>query len=420
MVRIFLLITVLFNCAVLTAKDINESVQEVFDLLSTDYGKATEKAKEVLQESTEKADPYGIVKCNFTLGFIEQSNGNYGKSILYYLEAVRHAEPDSYNNVSYDIINLNKNIGNLLQEYNLHELSLQYYKKGADEASRSGNIKEFVNVSYNSAKSLSRAGRKEDAIKVLEQCLERKDLISKRVIAQILNRIGAIHESAENFELAISNYQKLLDFVEFDEEINTQYSVIAFHNLGSAHFKKAEYDKAIENFLKALPIRREIDNKTKLFLTLRDLGESYAEAGRFKSSLDYLNEAKLTFEEFKLPLTESNITIYKLLGNTYRGLKDTSLSLAFHEKYYSTLETYLEKQKKVEEIDKQYNLELITERYYTLVAQQERNDQIKFFSIMGISAFLAIVAMIVGYNAYSKYRVRRDLERSISMIKEGY
>lgn len=77
------------------------------------------------------------------------------------------------------------------------------------------------------------------------------------------------------------------------------YEVEALHNLGVTHESQGNYKEALELELKALELRKQIGDRSKIANTLNNLGIIHDEMGDFKKALEYYFEARKIYEELK-------------------------------------------------------------------------------------------------------------------------
>ena len=109
----------------------------------------------------------------------------------------------------------------------------------------------------------------------------------------------------------------------------------------------------------------------------------------------------------------TSYALYKFLGIIRKHNGDIAGYTSYQDKYANRLEHFLEEQRKIEAANKKYSLDLITQRYFALVAQEERNKQIQYYSAVGGSFLITLIVFIIAFYQYRKSRLRKDLETSL-------
>ncbi len=98
-----------------------------------------------------------------------------------------------------------------------------------------------------------------------------------------------------------------------------------FHNLGSIAYRKQDFDKAIELYIKAAQLTESSKNKGLLLHTYTNIGVINAQLKQFKNAQNYLEKAVVLADE-RNPL---KLQVLVNLGNVYRAQK-------YHKKFEST------------------------------------------------------------------------------------
>lgn len=366
----------------------------------------------LLEKSKAESNIYGSVKANFILGFLEKKKGDYGKSIIYYLEGIRYAKKANYPEVGRDLIYLFQNSGNIFKKFGNYELARRYYEQAMEVASAKGDFNKYTYLVLLSAKVLKEEGKYAEATELLLTTFSDFNHIDKETIADIYNQLGFIHTEQKNEQLAIENFQKLIHFVEKEEQLKSKYTGRAYHNIGNFYFMSEQYEKAIRYYEKAILSKESSDASGKsLFITYKDLSDSYLQLKLYDSANFYANKAEVYYSEAKSVPRYYELYKFKSIINKVTG--NVSEYSKYQDLYASSLESYLAEQHEIEAADKKYNLDLITQRYFALVAEQERNQQIQYYSTVGGSILVSMILLIIAFFQYRKYRLRKDLEASL-------
>ena len=120
---------------IIGADSISQRVDQITSLISSNPDSAYHLATDLKEESEKKGHDYGIIQSNFILAYINQkTRGDFGKAIIYYLEAIRFAKNSHYDDRIKNLISLHKNCGVIYRKFKAFDLALKYYSKGLDYA----------------------------------------------------------------------------------------------------------------------------------------------------------------------------------------------------------------------------------------------------------------------------------------------
>ena len=101
----------------------------------------------------------------------------------------------------------------------------------------------------------------------------------------------------------------------------------ALNNIGAIYSEASDQQKALEYFLRALPLYKPLGNQFSEAITLNNIGNAYNKLGEPQKALDYLQQAVPMFQAIgakgPLSFTLSNI------GIAYRGLGDYEKALSY-------------------------------------------------------------------------------------------
>ena len=395
----------------LASNDIVNRLDQAIDLLGADNALSEKIAKSILDESRIEENEYGIVKSNFILGYISKSEGNFGKAVIYYLEGIRFATDADYEDSRKDLLSLLKNTAIIFQQFKNYELSEKYFSKALDVAETLGQPNLYAKLVFVVSKLYLEKGEHDKAVEMLKATFDYFPQIENRTISNIYNQLGLIYVDNGNYTEAVDYYEKLIHFTKNKADL-VSYLHYAYHNLGDVHFRNEEYNKAVEYFSKALHGLKTANTTPKsLFITLKDLGESYLKLGDLGKAEEYLIEAELHFDKSKE--APKFYELHKLLASVSMEKGDFEKYTNYQVTYVSNLEAFLQEQQQIEATDKKYNLDLITQRYFAMVAEQERNEQLQYYASVGAGFFISLILLILGVVQYRKYQLRKSLEREL-------
>lgn len=175
----------------------------------------------------------------------------------------------------------------------------------------------------------------DSAVVYLKKSVETFDLLQGRnsLNLKTLNNLGMAYDVSFQPDSARKVFQKGLDF---SQEINDEkYTAIFKQNIALTHFRKGEYNEAIQLSLSALPTTVDSSDSLRIYNTLI---KSYAKINKQDSSSFYIH-----FLEQRV----SEITDIYTLRSMYRTLSDSYESQGNLEKstYYNKLKVEMHEKK---------------------------------------------------------------------------
>lgn len=352
----------------------------------------------------------GIVQSNFICAYIyDKVKGDYGKAIIFYLEAIRNAEESTYERVNVDLISLHKNCGVIFRKFNSYPLAEEYYKKALSIAHSIQDRKEIASINFNVAGLLMDQKRYNDAISILDDLITNTDFDSKDYW-KYNNRLGiALYESSY-YDQAVKAHDNSLKYAELSLELRA-YTI---HNIGRCFAAQNNDEMALASFNKALELKNQLTDKTVLFSTYSELGQLAFKNDEIKKSLFYFNEAEKHIDE----ITDlDHFELYKLKADALFRLNSFNEAKRYEDLYSKNLNNYLHLQTEIQETDKRYNMDLITKRYFDEVEKQERIASILLYSKLISGTLLMLLLLSVGYNWYQKTKLRRSIVRELIDLK---
>lgn len=394
----------------LLANSIEERVNNISSIIFENPDSAAYLAQELMDDALNSGEEYGIVQSNFILAYIhDKIKLDYGKAIIYYLEAIRYAEKSSYSRADKDLAALFKNCGVIFRKFKSYSLAEEYYEKASKYASTLEDNKEFLSIRFNTSGLMMDQKRYNDAVVILNNLIANADLNSKNYW-KYNNRLGLAHYESGQYELAIEAHSKSLYYANISEELKAY----TLHNVGRCLSKLSDYDQAISYFNQALEIKKGLEDKSLLFSTYSELGELKLKSGGYKESLDYFNLAEVYVDQVD---NVKNFELFKLKANALFKINEYHQAKKYEDLYSDRMNKYLDLQEKIQESDRRYNMDLITKRYFDEVAKQERIASILFYSKLISGSLLALLLFSIGYNWYQKVRLRRSIVKELVNLK---
>ncbi len=393
--------------------------------LNSDPDSSFYYAEQLLSYSTKEKSVYGQVNANFILGWlVDKKRNNPGRAMIYYFEGIRASKNSEDPEILKLRVYLMGNMGTIFTEFNDPERAIKYYQDAFDLAFRIGfTIEQIKNLTW-IGKVYHNMKEYDNAIEFYNQANEiNLSYGNKKWELSIRNSKGWTLLEAGRYEEALHAYETNLKQVERYGDDFYIYKFYAINNIGEVYHFKGEYDMAIQKYKEVIQLKEEKKgfkekNQESYFNSIYELAGVY----RDKGDTDMAIEAYQRAEEFSETLYNQTQTKFFEplinLANLYEEKEEYVLANFYRKKYSEKLDAHLARMREIEQVDKKYNLELILARYNTLVAQQERNEKIEYYGAVTAIGFIILIVLILLYNAYQRYRLRRELERSINAIEE--
>ena len=388
-------------------------VDSALSLLTPDPENAELLCFKIMEEASNQNDLFGLVRSNYYLGYLNKKNGDFGKAIVYYLEGIRYGTDATYPGIGKDMIGLLKNTGNVFLKFKDYGLAEKYYNDALELARAEEDLNEYARIIYAQSRLFKSQGNYDEAITLLESLFDSFHVLPNGTIALIYNQLGLLHTKKLDSKKAEVSFHKLLSFIDGKSKLIQKYEAKTHHNIGNLHLQVNEYDEAIVSYQKALNLLREKKSvkDEELFLTIKDLGEAHLYAGDLAKAQQNFLEAEKYFASSKnIP---NYYDLHKFLGLICKEQGNIEDYATYQNTYAQNLEAYVAERHEIEASDKKYNLDLITQRYYAMVAEQERNKQIVFYSQIGGASLISLLMAVVGIFFYRRWKLKKDLEQAI-------
>ncbi len=213
--------------------------------LPSDPVKAIGYTREALNLATEIGDRRGMAAAYNNLGVAYRNQGALDKALQYYIKALR----------------LFEELGN---------------KEGI--AGTKSNIATIYSIKKDYGQAL-KYFNEAHAIFV--------ELNDKAKIIASMNNLGNLNSDMQLFERAMKYYSEAWQLsVQSGKPFADPVT-----NMGNVYFRQGNYQRAIENYLKALDIERQNNNRLGMLAVISNIGIAYTKAGQPRAAQPYLDEA---------------------------------------------------------------------------------------------------------------------------------
>ncbi len=296
-----------------------------------DPNESVEYAEQAMLIAQQNNYQYGLLKAYNNIGVINDSRGNYGKALEYYIKSLEISrdlgDTKSTSKALNNIGVLYESLGEYKQALDYHQQSLEIKGKLQDE--------QGIGSAYNNMGIIYKElGETEKALEYHRKALSiREKLGYQRGIANSLSNIGKVYLLQDKLALARECFERSLEIAGQLEDKNGQ--AYALLNLAAVYYREGDVRKAIYYARKSFNIYHKLDAKEEVKEACKLLYESYLALqdyrNAFKYQASYLKfHDSLTSEETKnrIAYLQSSFEIQKRDGEIMMLNKDKKISEA--------------------------------------------------------------------------------------------
>ncbi len=221
--------------------------------LPSDPVKAIGYTREALNLATEINDKRGMAAAYNNLGVAYRNQGALDKALQYYVTALRLYEELGNKE---GIAGTKSNIATIYSLKKDYGLALKYF---------------------------------EESHAIFTELNDKPKIIAS------MNNLG-------NLNSEIHLYEKAMRYFSEAWQLSTQIGkpfADPLINIGNVHFRQGNYQRAIENYLRALELERQNNNRLSMLNIFTNIGIAYTKAGQPKAAQPYLDEAEKLARELQ-------------------------------------------------------------------------------------------------------------------------
>ncbi|MEM9895922.1 MAG: tetratricopeptide repeat protein [Bacteroidota bacterium] len=269
---------------------------------------------------------------NIYLSLYEELKYDDPKEAARYLEkALRHSEETEYLLGS---IKAHLALGDFLETNSNYDSSLLVLGTAEKLAQESKNDELLVATFVGKAKTLRSMSKWEEAIEEVMKCVQRaeEDPVDSSILVVSYNHLGNIYSDQNQFETALSFYQKSISFMQNQP----RRKAISIMNIGLIHYRLEDYEKATEYFDSSLELARAIEAKLVIAHCYQKIGLVKRVQKEYEKAKEYYLQAIEMFEKVNdrsmLAYVHSNLAgIYSDEGDFQPAIKELLLSKSLQE-----------------------------------------------------------------------------------------
>lgn len=383
-------------------------------LQNQEYQATITQAEELLKISKEQHDTWYIVQSYFILGYTHKKIENFGKAALCYLEGARFAEKSSEQRIKESLISIYNNLGMIMGNYKHFDLAHRFNQKGLEVARELSNEKHIIHLLQNDSYAYVEEGKYDSALRILQTIFNNHVPEFEREIS-LKNDLGLIYWNLGNADMAIAQYQYILN--RRDAVKDTGLVAKVLHNLGLALMDQQEYTKAIGYLEEAAEINVEKEFTNNLLGNYKNIGRSWHQSGNMDNAIKYYFKAESLFNEAYTD--PEDYDLFGLIANIYLSTNHPELAFQYEKLHIQHLQAFIAQQKEIEELDKKYNMELLTRRYFDLLEAEERHQQHVLSTWMGLGSATVVSLFMLFYVLYRQHRKKVEVIRALKLIDDA-
>ena len=394
------------------SQTIENRYNEVMDIfLKDNLTEAKRLSLELLDEAKDNNDRYHLTKIYYLLGYICEYTDDFGNSIIYYLEGARYGLMSGDERLKADVISIHKNVATLLADYKHFDLAHRFLNEGLNLAREVNNEKQIISFLSNRVFLYLDQEMFEEAIHEIAAIRENHIITPERNVI-LLNKLGWAQQSLGLYEEASRSYKEV---IQDTTSIGLKVYAISLQNLALIESNEGNYKEALKHLQESINYCKEFNYPRWLLRSYSDIGSIYFNHGNIDQSIKYFNLGIALVENGDQDA--ESYEIFNLASQAYQSIGNLDLALINKELYSTRLEQYIEQQKEIAELGQLYNIQLLTDRYYDLLAadmEQKRTEKLAKFGIGGTASFFLIILSVV---VYRQKRMKITLARELHELE---
>jgi tetratricopeptide (TPR) repeat protein len=202
-------------------------------------------------------------------------------------------------------------------------------------AAQSDTLSVFLEKGLSVAQEHYQQDELEKAIRVAEQYLEtaiREEASPSSALGNLYHKLGVYHYVADDYNAAQQAYEQAIRVRKEAPGPESADLSRSYHNLGVALKEKGNFRSAVDQLLKAVLIRRQLEDKSHLATSYQELGIVYAREGDYDFALEYHRAALQIFEESEEGPTYDIARTHQAMGIIFQKKKNLTAALPLLEK----------------------------------------------------------------------------------------
>jgi len=320
-------------------------------------------AKDAISLASDLSNTELLVEAHIKNGFIFYEIDEFDDAIESFETAYAISEESNYAKGRANALNriggVNRWIGN-------YDIALDYFNRSLEIGKKAKDPQIEAEALYLIADIKRRNAQYAEAIEYLDRARPVAEVSNNQeLLADIIGDYGFIMYLQGNFQESIKKYEQAA--ILYSETGQKFDAARMYVRIGTASTERGEYDIALNNFQKALPIFEEIKSYEGISAVTNNMGVIYFTQELYDQALEvhfsHLEKSRAVGDKPQIANALNNI------GNCYNKIAEDSLQSLFGENYQDSV--------KIEPTDKYLKLFDEALRYYeeAIEVQEEIGDR---------------------------------------------
>lgn len=161
------------------------------------------------------------------------------------------------------------------------------------------------------------------------------------IIGEVCKALGDLYKSRSDYAAGIKVLDRALKiYTQNGDQLGLSHTL---NNLGNLYWISGRLDKALDHYLQALAIQREIKSREGIASSLSNIGTVYCIKGDYQKGIEYFRESLEIKEQIgdkgEIAVTWNNLGLANLLiGNVSQAIEAYTHALALNREIGDTLE----------------------------------------------------------------------------------
>ncbi len=318
------------------------------------------------------------------------------------------------------VLKSGNNLAKAQNENGLHQNSLKTILKIRDyTTNQNDSLIQMAEIDYTEGFSLLEMRQYEKSKKAFESALNTFILLNDSSgMSSAYISLGNIESNDQNYDKAITYYQKALQYTPVNDEVNKAYIST---NMGIIYAEQNDYLKAKNNFEQTIEIYVSLNLFNELSIAYYDLGFLEYSFKHYQLAIsNYLNSLKIAKDNDN---SVNMMWAYEGLADVYKDMNDYKSSLLYFEKYSEIKDSLneIQKENEIKDIEKllaKENQDLLIQNQVKEIEEakvkeellNERIDKSKLKSkVLGIGFIILCILGGIGLFIYKKVKKQNVL-----------
>ena len=377
-----------------------------------DWDKTIYMADSAIELSLNSQYNWGSANSYFIKAYALNKSGKPSKAVINYFEALRLLESDQEHVSTY--VSLHLNLGEIFHRFSSYKQAITIYDKGISIAEKNDLDQKVTRLNFNKAQSLQSDGQIVEAVKTYYDIMATTGTTKDyRHYFKSVTNIGLINLEIDRYDSAIACFTDALNITDH-LSMADKHKGQTYHNLAVAHWKAGNKQKAERYFGISQSITALNGSENDQFLLFKDLSEYYYDLGNFDQSMSYSKQALALIGN--IPTSLENLSVYRNLSNSALRLNNSESGIYFASLYDEQLDNYLSQKEASLKEQNRYQIDLLTQQYFTNLEKREQQKQIQHLVI----ALICVVFFFLSLLLIFKLLRARTIRSAEAELKKAF